>query len=145
MGVPTSIDNKKRKRLSHSKGQPASTAYRVRFERGQLNRVPRPRSGSDSYEAPSTGMPRPRPVPHDKAPRQHSDSHKARPPARKAPARVTLGQSARSPHFTYPKTKVRAFNAITCFHQPAWPQPGSMWEQCRCQSSLFYRPSRDGR
>jgi hypothetical protein len=70
---------------------------------------------------------------------------KARPPTGKAPARMTPGQSARPTHFTYPRTKVRAFNAITCSHLPAWPQPGSTWEQRRCQPSLFYCPSHDGR
>jgi hypothetical protein len=135
----------KTKRLSHRKGQPTSTACRVRLVRGQLDKVSRPRFGSDSYEAPSTGTPRPRPAPHNRAPRPRSDSHEARSPTRKTLTRVTPGRSARPPHFTYPETKVRAFNAITCYHLPTWPQPGSTWEQRQCQSSLFCRPSRDGR
>jgi hypothetical protein len=144
VGVPTTDDNKKTKRLSHRKRQPASNAYRVRLVRGQLDGAPRPRSNSDSYEAPPTGTPRPRPVPYDEAPRPHSDSHEARSPTGKTPTRMTPGRNTRPTQFTYPETKVRAFNAITCYHLSTWPQPGSTWEQCRCQSSLFYRPSRDG-
>jgi hypothetical protein len=145
MGVPTSNDNKKTKRLSHGKRQPASTAYRVRLVRGRFDGVPRPRSGSDSYEAPSTRTPRPRPVPHVKAPQPHSDSHEARSASGKTPTRMTPSRSARPLHFTYPETKAISFNAITCYHLPAWLRSGSTWEQCQCQSSLFYRPSRDGR
>jgi hypothetical protein len=41
-----------------------STAYRVRLVQAWLDGASRPRSHSDSYEAPPTGMPRPRPVPY---------------------------------------------------------------------------------
>jgi hypothetical protein len=38
---------------------------------------------------------------------------------------MTPGRNTRPTQFTYPETKVRAFNAITCYHLPTWPQPGS--------------------
>jgi hypothetical protein len=94
----------------------ASTASRLRLVRDPLD-----------------GRPRLRPVPHDKTPRPNSDSREP-------------GSRRSIPSFsTYPGTKVIACNAITYYHLPVWPQPGSTWEQYQCQSSLFYRPSRDGR
>jgi hypothetical protein len=66
-------------------------------------------------------------------------------PLGKTSTRVSPGRAPRLLLFTYPKTKAIAFNAVTYYHLPAWLQPGSTWEQCPCQITLFYRPSRDGR
>jgi hypothetical protein len=87
----------------------ASTASRLRLVRDPLD-----------------GRPRLRPVPYDKTPRPNSDSREP-------------GSRRSIPSFsTYLGTKVIAFNAITYYHLPAWPQSGSTWEQYQCQSSLFY-------
>jgi hypothetical protein len=62
-GVPTSSDNKKNKTTKPQRNAAhLRTACQVRLVRGRLDGAPRPRSGSDSYEAPSTGVPRPHPV-----------------------------------------------------------------------------------
>jgi hypothetical protein len=144
-GVPISIDNKKTKiTKTTAERSPLQIARQVRLVRGRLDGVPRPRSGSDSYEAPSTGAPRPRPVPHSEVSRPRPDPREAHPPTRKNSDSREPGSRRSIPSLIYPGTKVRAFNAITYSHLPAWSQPGSTWEQCRCQSLLFNRPSLDG-
>jgi hypothetical protein len=37
--------------------------------------------------------------------------------------RMTPGQNTGPTLFTYFETKVRAFNATTCYHLPTWLQP----------------------
>jgi hypothetical protein len=140
MGVPTSIDDKKQKRLSHSKTQPtsnrtpgpsrtrparrsASTVLRLRLVRGTLDgnasTAPRPaRQGTSTTLRLARGS---------FAQRKNSDSRDP-------------GSGARPPHFTCPRTEVRAFNTIAYYHLPVRSRPGSTWEQCRCQPSLFLPP-----
>jgi hypothetical protein len=94
-----------------------------RLVRGQLDGEPRTRSNSDSYEAPPTGTPRPRLVPYKQGTSTalrlargsfgHQQNSDSRNPG-----------SKRSTHSIYlPETKVRAFNASTCYHLPTWLQP----------------------
>jgi hypothetical protein len=145
IGVPTSNDNKKQKRLSYSKTQPtsnrtpgpsrtrparrsASTALRLRLVRGTLDG----NASTASHPAPRSTSIALRLAQGSSARRKGSGS---RDPGSEG--------SIHSLHLT--QTKFRAFNAITYSHSPAWPQLGSTWEQRRCQPSLFYYPSRDGK
>jgi hypothetical protein len=54
--------------------------------------TPRPRSHSDSYEAPSTGMPRPRPIPYKARIKRHLDRIPTRTRLAWLPAKLRLAR-----------------------------------------------------
>jgi hypothetical protein len=87
------IDNKIKNKTTKPQQNAAhlKTACQVRLVRGRFDGAPRPRSGSDSHEAPSTGTPRPHPR------RGHLDHTPTRTrlvhPTVKTPTRVTPGQA----------------------------------------------------
>jgi hypothetical protein len=90
--------------------------------------MPRPRS--DSHEAPSMGR-LDRVLTRTRLARQGIST------IEKSLTRMTQGRTTRPILFTYSETKVRAFNATTCYFLPSWLQPWPTWNPHRCQISLF--------
>jgi hypothetical protein len=96
-----------------------------------------PRLCSDSYEARLTGR-------LDYVPTRTRLARQGISTIGKFLTRTTQGRTTRPILFTYSETKVRAFNATTCYFLPSWLQPWPMWKQHRCQISVFTAHPRIG-